>query len=247
MVRIGMLAAVAALVTVVTAWATPVVLVDDNFEYSSQAAFEAAWPNTGTAAAVLSTEQAKSGTHSVKATTAAMRSGKPFTPTTPSNAEPVVFSVSYYDSKGSAAAYRQYATLLDDAGSGNGQLISLGLNNNLSSSSYMARIVGYNAGAFFKLDGTGVPTRSTGWHTLQAVVSEVDIKISVDGVLSKTIDISNKTTFPNRSYDQVRVGSNYTSGAVAYFDDVYVAKTPEPATLAVLVLGGLMMSRRRRA
>jgi hypothetical protein len=44
------------------------------------------------------------------------------------------------------------------------------------------------------------------------------------------------------------IGHTYASGAEAYWniDNVVVSQTPEPATLSLLALGGLAISRRRR-
>lgn len=226
------------------------ILLSDNFEYASQAAFTAAWPVEGTATAVWNTEQASSPTHSVKALTTATRSSHNFGESgVPTDAAPILFRIRYYDSAGTASAYRQYAEIIDSTGVGNLQIIALGLNNNLVSNKYMARIVGIDGGsgvsAFFKLDGAGSPNRSTGWHTLQALIKDNSIDFSVDGVLSKTVTYA--STVVDRSYERVRLGSNLSSTQVAYFDDAYVEVTPEPATLAILALGGLAAIRRKRA
>jgi hypothetical protein len=126
----------------------------------------------------------------------------------------------------------------------------MGLNNNIASTSYMARILGADggsgSGAFFKLDDAGAPARSTGWHLLEARISDNDVKFYVDTILSKTVNTSATT---DRSLDTVKVGSNLSAGQVAYFDDVYVERTtvPEPASISVLALGTLIGLRRRRA
>ena len=69
----------------------------------------------------------------------------------------VKFRHNFYDSAGTASAYRQYAELDDTtAPSASGQLYALGLNNNLASTNYMARILGGDGGsgvsAFFALN-----------------------------------------------------------------------------------------------
>jgi len=238
--RKGLSAMLCVLMVAGAAQATTI-LINDSFNYANQAAFQAVWAQDSTTAPVtLSSEQAFSPTMSVKASTTAMRSSQVIAETAASAAEPIVFKFRYYDSGG--AAYRQYAELIDAAGTGNGQIIAMGLNNNLTSSYYMARIVGFNGSAFFRLDDAGAPARSVGWHLLEAEITPTAVKFSVDGVLSKTADIS---SFVVRSYDKVRLGSNLSSGNVAYFDDVYLAKLPEPSAL-VLLLAGMPLLRRRR-
>jgi len=226
------------------------VFLNENFDgYADQTAFQAAW-TANTTTATLSTEQAFSPTQSVKGLTTTTRNLRTFGEmgTLTGSPDLVIFRIRYYDSAGSASAYRQYAELDDGtAPSASMQLIALGLSNNLVSNNYMARVLGYTpsggtSGSFFKLDDVGAPTRSTGWHKLEARISDTDVKFYVDDVLSKTADTSALT---DRSYDTAKVGSNLTSTQVAYFDDVYVERTPEPATALLLVTGGLLMRRRR--
>src|SRR2546423_2454597 len=91
----------------------------DNFDgYANQAAFDAAWPIIGTASDVLNTEQASSPTQSAKGLTTATRSGRSVGEIGLMNgtSDVVAFKVDFYDSSGAAAAYRQYAELIDGAG-----------------------------------------------------------------------------------------------------------------------------------
>jgi hypothetical protein len=100
----------------------------------------------------------------------------------------------------------------------------------------------------FKLDGVGAPTRSTGWHTLEAQISDTSISYYVNGILSKTFDISGLT---DRSLDTVKIGSNLSSTQTAYFDNVFVARVavPEPSalSLAAIGLGALLLRRKIQA
>lgn len=227
------------------------VFVNENFDgYANQAAYEAAWTANATHM-TLSQEQAASGLNSVKGSTTATRDYLRFaeTGTLTGSTEEVIFRFKFYDSNAGINPYRQYAELDDGtAPTGNLQLVAMGLNNNLLNSAgagprYMARVLGYNGGGFFKLDDAGAPARSTGWHTMEARIGDSQIRFYVDTILSKTIDISGIS--PDRSYETVKVGSNLSSTAVAYFDDVYVARTPEPASICLLAVGGLMLARRR--
>jgi hypothetical protein len=223
-----------------------ITLLSDDFEYADQAAFNANWTGTTT---MWNNEQSTSPTHSVKALTTATRVIRSYTEsgTLTGSTDYVLIQFSFYDSNGTASAYRQYAELCDStAPSATGQLIGLGLNNNIASDRYMVRILGVDTGsgasAYGKLDGAGVPTRSTGWHTLAAKVFDNSIEVYVDNVLSKTFAYAGT----DRSYDAVRVGSNLTSTQVAYFDDILVQRVPEPVSLVLLGLGSLLFVRRRR-
>src|SRR5882762_1867966 len=221
------------------------VFLDENFDsYADQTAFQAAWPINGTASTVLNNEQFVSLSQSAKGLTTATRNARSVGEVgfLNASADIVIFRLNFYDSAGSASAYRQYAELDDTAApSGSGQLYALGLNNNIVSTKYMARILGADggagAGAFFKLDDVGSPDRSTGWHSLEADISDNDVKYFVDGILSKTVNISALT---DRSLDTVKIGSNLSATQVAYFDDVHVERitVPEPSALALILLGG---------
>jgi hypothetical protein len=228
------------------------VFLNENFDsYADQAAFQAAWAANATTA-TLSTEQAVSLSQSVKGLTTTTRNARSVGEVGFLNgtADTVVFRFDFYDSNGAAAAYRQYAELDDTITPGSaGQLFALGLNNNIASSSYMARILGADGGAgvsaFFKLDDAGAPARSTGWHSLEARITDNAVSFYVDSILSKTI---NTSTLTDRSLDTVKVGSNLSSGQVAYFDNVYLERivVPEPGVLSLAVLGaGALLALRR--
>ena len=155
----------------------------------------------------------------------------------------IKFSFNFYDGDAAAAPYRQFAELDDTAApTSTGQLFAMGLNNNLTGNKYMARILGFDGGAgvsaFFKLDDVGSPIRSTGWHSLEADISDNAVVYYVDGILSKTV---NTTALTDRSLDTIRLGSAVTSTTVAYYDDLRVERlvVPEPSSVALGLLGGL--------
>jgi len=227
------------------------VFLDEHFDsYADQTAFQTAWPINGTASTVLNSSQSVSPNQSVEGLTTATRNAFSIGEVGFLNAssDVVIFRFSFYDSAGSAGAYRQYAELDDTAApSGSGQLFAMGLNNNIASTFYMARILGGDGGAgvsaFFKLDGAGAPTRTTGWHTLEADIGDTSVNYYVDGILSKTVDISGLT---DRSLDTVKVGSNLSATQVAYFDDIHVERSsvPEPTVAGLGLLAGAIMALR---
>lgn len=242
------------------------ILVNDNFDsYADQAAFLAAWPVVGTQpSGILVSTQAVSFANSVSintgtATADSQRNGRIFTESgVPSAFSSITFSFDFYDATGTGNPHRSYANLQDTtAPSASGQLISMGLNNNLLAAAqdgnfYMARILGgsANGGAvsvYFKLNDAGAPLRSLGWHNLAVTISDVSFAFYVDGILSETV--ANSLTL--RSYDNVRIGAGVTSLAPSWFDNVRVEviPVPEPSIIALGLLGGLGlmfgMARRR--
>jgi hypothetical protein len=238
-------------------------LLSGTFDtYADQAAFQANWGTLSPQpSGVLSTNQSVSPTNSIQnvGTTVAgeaMRNQRLFTESgNPSPDNIVTFSFDFYDSNAARAPYRQHSNLQDStAASASGQLISMGLNNNLTSSAeggnfYMARILGFNGtgSAFFKLNDDPALLRTTGWHNLKVEISDTAYRFYVDNQLAETV----ANTFTLRSYDVVRLGSGLSNaGDEAYYDNVVVTNgpVPEPATLGLLAVASLgVLSRRRRA
>lgn len=237
-------------------------LIDDNFDsYTTQAAFEAAWPIVAAPSGVLVSTQSVSSANSIyygANTSNVQRNGHSFAESgNPALNNIVKFSFDFFDSNAAASPYRQYANLQDGtAPSASGQLVSMGLNNNLLSTAeggnfYMARILGYTppgltSGAYFKLNNDPSLLRTTGWHNLGVEISDVDFKFYVDGFLAETVP---QTGLTLRSYDVVRLGSGLASTQAAWFDNVSVVTlVPEPSSLALALLGGfgLFLARVRR-
>ena len=259
------------------------VLLNENFDsYADQAAFEAAWTPIGTVdpkSATLTTDQASSPTQSIRvdgtATSGQQRNERTFAESGSVTTTTVItFSFAFYDSNAAAAPYRQFSELRDGPGTGTGQVVAMGLNNNhLSSDSggnyYMARILGYTptavdpdggpneggtlgAGAFFKLNDFATSTlRSTGWHNLMVEIStddglSADFAFYVDGLLAERVsNVGTAATL--RSYDAIRLGSGVSNaGNAAYYDNFSVAVVPEPSAAGLGLLGTLAFACRRR-
>lgn len=171
---------------------------------------------------------------------------------------------------------RNYSNLQDTtAPGGTNQLIAMGFNNNQTGGNsggqyFMARILGYTvpavdpdggpnesvtgSGAFFKLNdfGTGLRNATAGWRNLKVIIStddglSSDYAFYVDNVLAERVsNVSTAATY--RSYDNIALGSGLTNAGVnAYFDNMYLEYTPEPATVGLLMLGGVLLRRRRQA
>jgi hypothetical protein len=219
------------------------ILLNDNFDtYLNQEAFLASWPAVGTVASgTLVSTQSVSGANAINYAITAQRNEKTFTETGIPTGNAIRFSFDFYDSDAAASPYRQYANLQDGAGpTGSGQLISLGLNNNLTSAAdggnfYMARILGYNASGYFKLNDNPELVRTTGWHNLAVEITDTEFRFFVDGFLAETV----ANTFTLRSYELVRLGSGLSSTREAFIDNVRIEIIPEPSSLALALLGGL--------
>lgn len=241
------------------------ILLQDNFDsYTTTAEFEAgaastppgAWTPTGTSG-VLSTAQAFGGSgNSILIGTAAGRNTHALAAdTAPTAAENIEFSFRFYVTD--TAQGRQQADIIDAAGTGQGQIIGMGTNNNVSSSEFFWRVGGIDAdgtgpiasGAYAPMDA-GAPNRTVGWHELKAVIRRDSATLAsadfyVDGILGKTV-----TGFSLRSFENMRLGGNQSSVNSAFFDDVLVqtVPVPEPAALGLLAAAAVgFIGRRRRA
>lgn len=257
-----------------TAFSALTVNFNENFDgFANQAAFAAAYPGD-TTSGTLSTTQAKSSPNSIDmpgSTTAGYRNRMTFGEAgNVSVGDSLTWSFDFYDSNSASAPSRNFATLQDGTGTGNNQIVMMGLNNSQTASTsggnyYFGRILGFTpsgtdpdggagevaaaqtAGGYFKLNDFGVGLRSTGWHNLKVVISTADgtsqdYAFYVDNQLAEKV--SGVATL--RSYDNIGLGSNLSNGGTeAFYDNVSV--TPEPATLACLSVAGLgLLSSRRR-
>ena len=235
--------------------AAAAVIIHDDFEYPTQAAFEASWTVANAPGAMLDDSRSVSGAKSVRftpGTSQISRNARSFAETGGATAtNPLTWSFRFYDEEPTLDPTNLWSNLQDTSPpGGNGQLIAMGLNNGLPNTEgagprYMARILGrdggYGPGAWFKLDDPAAPARSLGWHELKAVHDGSAVRFYVDGILSKTVgDVA------ARSYDNAFLSSGPSPAFAANFDDFHLDNNiiPEPAALALVGLTCLMLGRR---
>jgi hypothetical protein len=248
----GVVTACAAITLGTSSVGSAAVLLNDDFEgYANQAAYEAAWtPTTAGQSTTWSTDQSFSPTHGILApAVAGFRNERNFGETAATSSSQIVWSFRFYDTASTLNNFRQYSEMVNGVGTGTADIVAMGLNNNITSTSYMARMTSVDGGAgssaFFKLDGAGSPTRSIGWHELKAVVGLTSVDFYVDSILSKTVALP--AAGQGKSYERIRIGSNISStSGTAYYDNESVSFVPEPTTLAVLGASSLLLGRRRR-
>jgi hypothetical protein len=214
------------------------VIFEDTFEYANQTAFDTAWPIAVTPGATLSTLKNNTAGGAKSASVASGSSGnnrKSFTDLAIPSTTPIMWSYDFYDNTGTGNPQKAYARLADTTTpAATNQYVSMGTYNNLLAADqggnyYMAKILGGagNGGstsAWFKLNDSGAPLRSAGWHNLKVVItgltspSATEIyKFYVDNILSEQITVVGT----QRQYDNVAIGNvGETAGILSYYDNM---------------------------
>ncbi len=255
MMRLVAVMVVASFVSVASA----VPALNETFDYADNAGLQAAW-NGSSSNPTYTLDPAfgnGAGSYHMPSPTAnfqgrlAKNLGGDFNGT---DAEPLVFSLDMYLCPLGAGSLwngaRHFVELRgysgDAYGSGSLQnILALGLNNAssdaFSNQWFQGRV--WLGSEWVSLDENPLtPGRSAAWHNLKAVIKSSTVDFYVDGVLAETEARANSYGF-----DTVVLGSDLTAnGQQVWVDNVRVEVVPEPATLALLGLGGLALLRRRR-
>jgi hypothetical protein len=122
-------------------------------------------------------------------------------------------------------------------------LVMLGFNSSGDSTKYHGRGGSEPLWGWYDIGAdTGDPVfdRTTEWRKLTAIIKDTTLEFYVDDVLGTTV-----AKAPGFTYDTIGIGTSYSSQEQVWFDDIALYNIPEPATLSLLVLGGLAVIRRR--
>jgi len=224
--------------------ASALVLIQDDFEsYTDTASLDPPWVlAVGTTAdSYLDTTDngpTWPGEQCVTHTAvAARRDNSSFAPTEPMGGEYLVWAFDFEDTVGDTAMPRQYGQLLAGSG-GLSELISMGQYNAPPSvATYYQARVAFGGPNWFNLN----TVRTPGWHRFEAHIYAGTVDFYVDGALDTA-----GVTHAGGDWYQARIGSGLSStGGEASYDNYLLELVPEPGSLALLMLGGLALIRRR--
>lgn len=160
----------------------------------------------------------------------------------PTATENVVFGVDFFDP--GSGSIRRTATLTGAGGSGT---LELGLFNLSGSNNYAIRVLGsafYDNSSWSDFAG---PSRTSGWHRFEAILSETGLTatldIGTDGIVDSTLTFSGNPAGVGMSVVDVGPPANDATTANPLVDNVYLAyeAIPEPNAYA-LGFGALALS-----
>lgn len=200
-----------------------------------------------------STTQVHDGTYSMETTSSGHRARQQFTAST----EAITAEYWLHDGGGSRA-FMQVTAYSGGWGAGLEQLFAIGKYNNsdfhgevYNASKYQARITNAHGGtgSWLNLDAAGSPDRSNGWHkfTIDVAADWSKVSFYIDGTLGREVALSAGAK-PAGGFNWVSYGLGAgTTAETFYYDQASITEVPDPATLVLLGLGGLMFARRRSA
>ena len=223
------------------------IYINDDFEsYANTAEMQAVWGATG--AGTLSTTFGYGGGQSMQHPAGAVNSISLAADLIPTDAQPVVLRGKIYDdavpNKRFTIGMRSLSTF---------PLFEMGRYNSVLGEDYYARITTFPGGTSPGYVPLGLGGGKVGWHTFEAVFTGSDITVSVDLYSDDTIDASQVWAlggaYTTLGLGQVRLGGPSglsSAGGGGYYDDIYLAQIPEPASIVLLGLGAIGIYRVRR-
>ncbi|MCC5875889.1 MAG: hypothetical protein JJU11_06690 [Candidatus Sumerlaeia bacterium] len=221
--------AAAALAMVSVAGAQTVILEDDFESYSDNTAVLAAAHWDGMTNAELSTEEAASGTNSIKIPLnpagSLLGGHTPVLPSEISETDPLVVSYAYFDADATAGgplrtglSYGHFTGGTWGAGTFD-NFFALGIHSPDSTTHYTGRVVDGGAGwSVFNEVGSEIP-RATGWREMSMVIRPDNIEFYVDGQLGATDNYDAVTEFNSMRLGQFAGTSNTID---VYMDDLKI-------------------------